>query len=82
MTVTFSDMMEARVRLMNDGKAAKLLKLDADSFESLKEDTRTIKTEEHDGEETLGQIDAVDVVESDENLFVTEDGTEYDIHES
>lgn len=81
--ITFEDVVEARMDALEDGEIPVTARLTEEDIGSLKGDTRAVSTDEDeflpDDDDIVARVNALDVVEGDRNVLVTESGTEYEI---
>lgn len=68
--ITFEDVVGARVRALKEGRVPVEAHLDSDTIEMFEQAQIT---------DTDGQLNGLVVHESEENVLVTDDGTEYDL---
>lgn len=82
-SVSFENIVEARARALEDGEIAVKVRLTKDAIESLKGDEKAVTTDDDqflpDDEDIIGRVNALDVIEGDQNVIITETGTEYSI---
>jgi hypothetical protein len=83
MTVSFRDIMDARHRALSDESIPITARLTEDAIDDMNADTKAVSVTDDeflpDDDDVVGRVNALDVIEGDENVLITEDGSEYEI---
>lgn len=79
MGTTYEDIIDARETALEQGKAVSHIELTEDGMESMAGDTKIADGERVASAGAVGMASAFDVFEGDQNVLVTEDGTEIEL---
>jgi len=78
-TVTYSDIIDARETALKQGKSVSHVELTDDAINAMAGDTKIADGDRVARAGSVGTVSAFDVCEGDSNVLVTDDGTEIEL---